>query len=154
MPSQHPVRVILHCAATPDYPPENSAFDLFGRADIDVWHRQKGWDGIGYHWVIRRSGVLEAGRDPLVVGAHTHGHNTGSLGICLIGTRWFMQRQWEQLQKLYLDIEATYGIEWSQWYGHNEFTSQKTCPGVPMNLVREMLRWFHEAKLFHVEQPA
>ena len=39
--------IVIHCSAvTPDQ--ESSA------AQIDTWHRQRGWKfGIGYHYVIR-----------------------------------------------------------------------------------------------------
>ena len=37
--------IIVHCSATPE-----------GRdvsvADIDRWHRERGFDGIGYHYVV------------------------------------------------------------------------------------------------------
>lgn len=39
---------------------------------------------VGYHYVIRRSGAVEKGRQDTVVGGHVAGHNTGSLGICCI----------------------------------------------------------------------
>ena len=39
---------------------------------------------VGYHYVIRRSGAVEKGRQDTVVGGHVADHNTGSLGICCI----------------------------------------------------------------------
>ena len=56
-----------------------------GAADIDRWHRAKGWFGIGYHFVIRRRGKLEMGRPVERRGAHARGHNRNSIGVCLIG---------------------------------------------------------------------
>ena len=44
-----PNKIIIHCSATPrgvDY----------SAADIDKWHRQRGFRGIGYHYVIKLDG--------------------------------------------------------------------------------------------------
>ena len=60
--------LVVHCAATP---PE---MDI-GAKEIDLWHRQRGWSGIGYHFVIRRDGRVEAGRPLDRPGAHAQGFN-------------------------------------------------------------------------------
>ena len=41
-------------------------------------HLNFGWDGIGYHKIIRRDGTLENGRPEFWVGAHTYGLNEKS----------------------------------------------------------------------------
>lgn len=70
--------IAVHCSATgPDA-------DI-GRAEIDKWHRLKGWVGIGYHFVIRRDGTLEPGRPLSLRGAHIEGHNHEAVGICMVG---------------------------------------------------------------------
>ena len=43
------------------------------------------WAGIGYHYLIRKDGMIEQGRWPSLVGAHALGHNKTSVGICLAG---------------------------------------------------------------------
>lgn len=53
--------------------------------DIRKWHLENGWDDIGYHIYIRRSGHVDFGRPFDVRGAHVFGHNNNSLGICLEG---------------------------------------------------------------------
>lgn len=70
--------IIVHCSATPP------SMDI-GADTIREWHTDKGWIDIGYHFVIRRNGVVETGRDLDVAGAHAKGHNSRSIGICLIG---------------------------------------------------------------------
>lgn len=70
--------LVVHCSATP------ADMDI-GRAEIDRWHKAKGWAGIGYHFVIRRDGTIEPGRKLDIPGAHVEGYNTKSLGICLVG---------------------------------------------------------------------
>lgn len=138
-------RVILHCSATPDYPSESSRFDLFGAADIDAWHKQKGWDGCGYHYVIRRSGTLEHGRPIGKVGAHAQGENADSLGVCYIGSRSPTDAQVSSLLSLAGEICLGHGLGAEDWYGHYEFNPGKTCPGFPMNLFREMIRYYLRA---------
>ena len=70
--------IILHCSATK----ENADFSS---ADIKKWHLQRGFKNIGYHYVIRLDGTVEAGRKEDEIGAHCLGHNKDSLGICYIG---------------------------------------------------------------------
>lgn len=70
--------IILHCSATP----EGKDFSV---QDIDRWHREKGWDGIGYHYVVYRDGSVHVGRSIDKAGAHCVGHNAHSIGVCYIG---------------------------------------------------------------------
>ena len=70
--------IVVHCSAT------KANMDI-GLAEIDEWHRARGWSGIGYHGVIRRNGTLESGRPLDVPGAHAKGHNHESIGVCLVG---------------------------------------------------------------------
>lgn len=70
--------LIIHCSAT------KCGAD-FSAADIDRWHRQRGFRKIGYHYVIRLDGTVEAGRPLEEVGAHCKGRNAHSIGICYIG---------------------------------------------------------------------
>jgi len=61
-------------------------------ATIHRWHKERGWDGIGYNAVITESGEWQAGRPDYWPGAHVRdfdgdgeGNNDDSLGVCLIG---------------------------------------------------------------------
>ena len=69
---------VIHCSATK--PSQDIGVD-----EIRRWHLDKGWDDIGYHFVIRRDGAVEVGRDLKYVGAHARGANRTSIGVCLIG---------------------------------------------------------------------
>ncbi|MGI6245182.1 MAG: N-acetylmuramoyl-L-alanine amidase [Pseudochelatococcus sp.] len=70
--------IVIHCSATP---PERDV----AAAEIDRWHRERGWAGIGYHFVIRLDGTVERGRAEAQAGAHVAGHNANSIGICYVG---------------------------------------------------------------------
>ena len=70
--------IIIHCSAT-------RAGQDFTAADIDRWHRARGFRSIGYHFVIRLDGTIEPGRDVSLDGAHCTGWNRRSIGICYVG---------------------------------------------------------------------
>jgi N-acetylmuramoyl-L-alanine amidase len=70
--------IIVHCSATR----EGRDYTV---ADITKWHKQRGFNDIGYHYVIYRDGSLHNGRDVNLVGAHCTNHNAHSIGVCYIG---------------------------------------------------------------------
>lgn len=115
---------IIHCADTPE------TMDV-GVEEIRRWHTDKppkgnGWSDIGYHYVIRRNGELEFGRDLETIGAHCKGKNRTSIGTCLVGRNWFTNEQFETLWDLHRELmEEFSGIEIA---GHREYDKHKTCP--------------------------
>ena len=82
--------IIIHCSATR----EGRNYTV---ADIDRWHRERGFFSIGYHFVIYRDGSIHVGRSVEEVGAHCKGHNTVSIGVCYIGypdeNHWVLKPQ-------------------------------------------------------------
>lgn len=70
--------IIVHCTAT-----------VAGRevsvAEIDSWHRARGFRMIGYHYVVSLSGEVLTGRPAGEIGAHCLGHNAGSIGVVYVG---------------------------------------------------------------------
>lgn len=77
---------ILHCAAVPSGWAENHTA-VTAAKEIDRWHREKGSRCIGYHFVVMPSGEVALGRPLLHTGAHTLGHNQGTVGILMIETK-------------------------------------------------------------------
>lgn len=119
--------IILHCSATP----EGANFHA---ADIDRWHRRRGFAQIGYHYVIDLDGTIETGRPENIPGAHCQGHNLHSIGICYIGglatdghtpkdTR--TPEQTQALLALLRTLRTRYPS--ATIHGHNEF-APKACP--------------------------
>ena len=55
--------------------------------DVHKWHRDRGFDGCGYHYLILRDGKLQRGRPLNIKGAHAkkNGHNKFSIGIAFVG---------------------------------------------------------------------
>lgn len=131
-----PKRAILHCAATPDFG------DKFGAKDIDKWHRERGWKGCGYHWVLRRSGIWELGRPIELYGAHCRlGGNIDTVGLCYMGTHHPAPEQLEALVAKARELKTQFGIEVDDWFGHYEIDGRKPrCPGFDMELFRAFLR--------------
>ena len=54
--------------------------------EVNRWHLERGWTGIGYHFYIRKDGRIYRGRPEWSVGAHAQGHNKRSVGICCEGS--------------------------------------------------------------------
>ena len=121
--------IILHCSATTEG-------KVVKAATIDKWHRAKGWNGIGYHYVIDLDGTVERGRALPVMGAHCVGHNAESIGICYIGglgidgktpkdTRTFRQKV--SLLNLVDDLLRIHKLSINNVHCHYEYAN-KACP--------------------------
>jgi hypothetical protein len=106
---------------------------------IRQWHLNRGFNDIGYHKYVDRSGYAHNGRDLNVIGAHTQGHNQDSIGIAYEG-RWFPSvAQIDYFLNAYRTYRDIYQINFKSWYGHYEFNSGKTCPGFDMDDFRKIL---------------
>lgn len=134
--------IAIHCSAT--------AEQDFGASDIDKWHRKNGWACIGYHYVIRRNGTVEEGREESVVGAHVQGFNEQSVGICMVGgvdannikiaKNNFTKPQFASLKQLLIDLKIRYPSAIIQ--GHRDFPNvHKACPSFSVS------EWMKDAGL-------
>lgn len=109
--------IVIHCSDSP-----NGRTLFTGKAgeqgfvtpaqEIDRWHAQRGFKrmqqwrdkqnpdltSIGYHFVIYTRGAVATGRHVDEVGAHVHGYNATSLGICMVGRDKFTRAQWDTLR--------------------------------------------------------
>lgn len=114
-------RIIVHCSDT-----EEGTVESIRKYHIEV----KGWQDVGYHYVILRDGAIESGRSPDVVGAHCKGHNEDSLGICLVGKLGrYTLKQLLSLKHLTDKLRDIYGIGIGSIFCHYELDQHgKTCP--------------------------
>lgn len=97
--------------------------------DINQWHLDNGWVGIGYHYYIRKDGSVYRGRPEWAVGAHATGHNDRSIGICCEGaymTETMPAAQLNSLKALLRDIMGRYGT--LALKRHRDVNSTN-CPG-------------------------
>lgn len=118
--------IIYHCTATKEG-------ERFTVEDVDRWHKEKGWKGIGYHYLIGLKGELWIGRDIEEIGAHCVGHNANSIGICYVGgldkngkakdTRTLEQKRTLRI----LNESLTEKYPEATIHGHREFAN-KECP--------------------------
>ena len=121
-------KIIIHCSATP----QNRKVSV---NTIRKWHLQRGFNDIGYHYVIHLDGKISVGRPIEKVGAHCAYENRGSIGICYVGgmtkdmkkpkdTR--TQAQKDSLIKLMHELIYKYNKDMTI-HGHNEYAN-KACP--------------------------
>jgi N-acetylmuramoyl-L-alanine amidase len=128
--------IFVHCSATRPSWFEGKPLSVKA-AEIKRWHvEERKWSDIGYHWLIDRDGSIAQGRKEHIPGAHAQNHNTGSIGICLIGGHGsnendmfadnFTPQQDHALRTLINDIKSRTPI--LKVRGHNEVAA-KACPG-------------------------
>lgn len=138
--------IVVHCSAT------KSHTDI-GVHEIDMWHKQKGWNGIGYHYVIRRNGNVEHGRNKDAVGAHVQGHNASSVGVCMVGGVGedlrgqdnFTDDQYESLEVLLRELKGMYPN--CKIVGHRDLSPDLNKDGV---ITKN--EWFKECPSFEVKE--
>tara|TARA_R100000322_G_scaffold161887_1_gene124162 strand:- start:288 stop:710 length:423 start_codon:yes stop_codon:yes gene_type:complete len=125
-------RIVVHHSASPPVSLER----------IDEWHRERGFNEVGYHFVIEAGGVVRLGRALGKTGAHCKGYNTGSIGVCVVGSFEngdpVPTEQWAALVSLVADLLRQYGLTVSNVFGHTELGST-LCPGFDPGLLREAL---------------
>lgn len=119
--------IIIHCSAV-------RPWQKSGVAEIDRWHRARGWKSCGYHFVVLRDGTVEEGRPIAEVGAHCLNHNRHSIGVCYEGgldaegrpadTRTEAQKRALRvlLERLHAQFPNALIV------GHNVFNHTKACP--------------------------
>jgi len=145
-----PRYIVWHTAADPR---DNGNRDTTA-AEIRTWHLARGWSDIGYHFVIRKNGNVEKGKNESLPGSHVRGLNNQSLGICFSGHGDLQPLTPEQIEagiKLTITLMKKYDIPVANVIGHREinelikagklseeFRTTKSCPGnkVQMNTIR------------------
>lgn len=128
----------------------HSASDYGNAAIIDQWHRKRGWECIGYHFVITNGvtysdvynelhdGLIESGRNLEMPGAHCKGQNDDSIGICLINKgNDYSINQYKSLVRLICNISFRY--DFPPIYQHSHYNEQKSeCAGLKQEFI---LKW-------------
>lgn len=155
-------RIVWHTAAHGDFA-TRKVYDTTA-AQIDRWHKERGWDGIGYNVVIRFDGTIEQGRDPNKIPAAVVGLNATTYHVCFSG-----HGDIAPLTPAQVDAGVRHTIEMLEKYnlkeafltqrdalivmGHREVNelvrrglasvpTSKTCPGrlVDMEHMRSLIR--------------
>lgn len=143
--------IIIHCSAT-------KAGSNIKAKDIDRIHKQRGFNRIGYHYVIDLDGTIEVGRPLSMSGAHCNtkgfsglSYNKHSIGICYVGglnaagkpadTRTAAQKQ--SLHKLIKELCGKYKIR--EILGHRD-----TSPDLDGDGEVEPKEWIKACPCFDV----
>lgn len=137
--------IFVHCSATK--PSMN-----WGVREIQQSHKEQGWLAIGYHYVIKRDGTVEAGRDEGAVGSHAKGHNSNSIGVCLVGgvndkmqpEANFTPQQMASLRKLLEELMTKYPN--AKLMAHHDVAA-KACPSFHVR------RWWDNNELVTWSNP-
>jgi hypothetical protein len=114
-----------------------------GAARFDGWHKARGWDGVGYDFVVGNGtdtadGALETTfrwreqRD----GAHVKGWNDLAIGVCLVGN--FEEadptpRQRETLARLVRHLRRRFRVPPERVVGHGALGAT-ACPGKRLSI--------------------
>ena len=112
-------RIILH----------HSASSVASAEDIHRWHLNNGWEGAGYHFLVRKDGKVYRMRPEEKIGAHAYMNNYNSLGICFEGNFEIEEMSDVQVQsgkELVAYLKNKYHINKVQ--GHRDVNST-SCPG-------------------------
>jgi N-acetylmuramoyl-L-alanine amidase len=124
-PARPVSRIFIHCTAY-------GRGDLFGKQLLDAvnsWHVARGWDKIGYHYLIDRNGLLiptyRSLEEKPIAQAN---NNTGTIAISLDGLikTDFNAKQFATLRNLADLIDAVYK-NIVHYHGHCE-VANKACP--------------------------
>ncbi len=112
-------------------------------------HLKRGFEDIGYHYLITKTGKIIQGRSEKFQGAHVYNHNKNSIGICLTGNFDLNKPSKKQIESLVQILKKKikkHKVLIKNILGHREFPKiTKTCPGrfVDMNEIRNKLKQKH-----------
>lgn len=128
-------KIIIHCSAS-DHEDDDSLeairnLHISPKSTAIEWGKfktgGKGFEAIGYHFVITKDGVNHVGRIEALQGAHTLGQNHDSIAICLTGDTKFSLAQFRTLLRVLDVLKHKYELKDSDIYGHYKYSS-KQCP--------------------------
>ena len=118
--------------------------DDLSAEEIHESHQALGWAGIGYHYVIRKDGTIEAGRPEWSIGSHAYGENSHSIGIHLCGNfedAYPTGQQIESASYLIGYLCDKYGLicDSDHVKGHRDLMPT-ACPGAHLYEILQTLR--------------
>ena len=116
--------VVIHHSGVENGPKGTAAVHAFERH-----HLSKGWDGIGYNWLVDETGTIFEGRGWEARGAATKGWNSKSISVCYTG--WGFKQPHanalESIKALVGKAEEHFGRD--MWVSTHRRKGRTTCPG-------------------------
>jgi hypothetical protein len=117
----------------------HSAGERGDAAAFDVMHRARGWDGVGYDFVIGNGTASPDGSIETTFrwreqrdGAHVKGWNDVAIGVCLVGdfeTADPTPAQRAALVRLLRHLRRRFAISPQRVVGHGTLDGGTLCPG-------------------------
>ena len=122
--SQRVQGVVIHHSGVEDGPRGSGAVKAFERH-----HLGKGWDGIGYNWLVDETGTIFEGRGWVSRGAATKGWNSRSVSVCFTGYGFKQPNAnvLESIQTIVHEAEGWFGK--GLWVETHRRKGSTTCPG-------------------------
>jgi N-acetylmuramoyl-L-alanine amidase len=121
--------IMIHCTDTPE------GRDVTAE-EVNEWHRQRGYEMIGYHFLIRLNGDIESGRPLFMKGAACRKGRANDFGVhvCYAGGRdnrgdtadTRTPKQRESLLMLLKWLKRRFPK--ARIVGHRDFDRGKACP--------------------------
>lgn len=126
--------IIIHCTATrPEWWKTRTANQKV--REVKKWHLDRGFNDIGYHYLIDRDGTVVEGRPVARSGAHVRDRNKNTIGISLFGGHGgsendqfgdhYTSEQEAALRDLIGKLQDRFGNV--PVNGHNQYAA-KACP--------------------------
>jgi N-acetyl-anhydromuramyl-L-alanine amidase AmpD len=126
--------ITIHHSATPS---SHTAFD-FANYHVNT----KGWQGIGYHFVIPTNGEIQRTNDVTAWSWHNGFNNENAVGICIVGdfTKTSPTRsQLDSCEWLCRELKRSLPIKYIN--GHKDYTNATSCPAsFPVSEMRRKLK--------------
>lgn len=111
----------------------------------DFHQNGRGWNDIGYHFLIDPAGNIFEGRPINVMGAHVLSRNTGNVGISILGNYHppskdvFTPATQDSFVAVGQYVKDTYSVHISSFYAHREI-GNTDCPGDNLYAKKNLLR--------------
>ena len=93
---------------------------------ITSWHKDRGFNTIGYHFVVFPDGKIREGRPVSQIGAHAKGRNADTIGVCVVGNFEELLPTEEATEALSLLLDSlldSYDLPRSSVFGHRDVGS-------------------------------
>ena len=114
---------------------------------IQDFHQSgRGWNDIGYHFLIDPLGNIFEGRPIGVIGAHVKNRNTGNVGISIMGnyqapvSNKITQATINSFVAVGTYLKNNYAVERSSYFAHRDIQAGTDCPGNDLYAIKETLR--------------
>jgi hypothetical protein len=146
-----PVRITVHHSGGGVFSERTERSASLAIKAIQKTHMEgKGWDDIGYHYIIDPAGRVWEGRHLNRIGAHAGSRklNAGNIGLLLLGNFDLQEPPPEQLARLdfLLDkLQELFGVASTEIHTHNAVRAMEglgatACPG------RHVSEWMRERR--------